>query len=154
MRPSPTWSITTPSAWGTTLQVGADMWPPDRAAFDEYWKNSLEELRIDPRVREHLHGVASLAFLPWPLRISAGAFNLFATTGFLAPEFRAMMLLDRPKSRQRRFQSLLSVLRLADRLIPQQIWIFGYRINCGTCFFEPDAVDGSFRGSRILDCDP
>ena len=57
---------------GTTLQVREDMWPPDRDAFDEYWKRSLEDLRIDPPVREHLHGVASLAFLPWPLRVVAG----------------------------------------------------------------------------------
>ena len=36
-------------------------------------------------VREHLHGVAALAFLPAPLRLLAGRFNLFATTGFLPP---------------------------------------------------------------------
>ncbi len=68
---------------GTTLQVRADMWPPDRVAFDEFWKRSLDELRIDPPVREHLHGVAAMAFLPAPLRLLAGRFNLFATTGFL-----------------------------------------------------------------------
>src|SRR5262245_34354956 len=33
---------------GTTLQVPEDMWPTDRAEFDEYWKRSLDELRIDP----------------------------------------------------------------------------------------------------------
>src|SRR5581483_4336666 len=52
---------------GTTLQVPASMWLQDRAAFDEYWKRSLDELKIDPPVREHLRGVASFAFLPWPL---------------------------------------------------------------------------------------
>ena len=90
---------------GTTLQVPERMWPPDRVAFDEYWKRSLDELRIDPPVREHLHGVASMAFLPWPLRALAGPFNLFATTGFLAPEFRSMMQLDWSESQQRRFES-------------------------------------------------
>ena len=73
---------------GTTLQVRDAMWPPDRVAFDDYWKRSLEDLRIDPAVREHLHGVAAMAFLPWPLPALAGPFNLFATTGFLPPEFR------------------------------------------------------------------
>jgi uncharacterized protein (DUF2236 family) len=34
---------------GTTLQVRDDMWPADRAAFDEFWKRSLDDLRIDPR---------------------------------------------------------------------------------------------------------
>lgn len=113
---------------GTTLQVREDMWPPDRVAFDEYWKRSLDQLRIDPPVREHLRGVASLEFLPWPLQAVAGRFNLFATTGFLAPEFRTMMGLGWSDSQQRRFEWLLAALRLADRLIPRRAWILGYRI--------------------------
>jgi uncharacterized protein (DUF2236 family) len=113
---------------GTTLQVPERMWPPDRVAFDEYWKRSLDELRIDPPVREHLRGVASMAFLPWPLRALAGPFNLFATTGFLAPDFRALMRLDWSQSQERRFEWLLAALRLADRLIPHRAWIFGYQL--------------------------
>ncbi|MEZ0363434.1 oxygenase MpaB family protein [Mycobacterium sp. pUA109] len=112
---------------GTTLQVRDDMWPADRVAFDEYWKRILDELRIDPPVREHLRGVASMVFLPWPLRL-AGGFNLFATTGFLSPQFRALMLLDWSPAQQRRFEWLLTGLRLADRLIPHQAWILGYRV--------------------------
>ncbi|QUR69816.1 DUF2236 domain-containing protein [Mycobacterium spongiae] len=108
---------------GTTLQVPDRMWPPDRVAFDDYWKRSLDELQIDPPVREHLRGVASMAFLPWPLRALAGPFNLFATTGFLAPQFRAMMALDWSQAQQRRFEWLLAALRLADRLIPRRTWI-------------------------------
>ena len=57
---------------GTTLQVRDDMWPADRIAFDEFWKRTLDELNIDPPVREHLHGVAAMAFLPAPLRLLAG----------------------------------------------------------------------------------
>jgi uncharacterized protein (DUF2236 family) len=113
---------------GTTLQVPERMWPPDRGAFDEYWKRSLDELHIDPPVRAHLHGVASMAFLPWPLRTLAGPLNLFATTGFLAPEFRAKMQLDWSEGQQRRFEWLLSALRLADRVIPHRAWIFGYQL--------------------------
>lgn len=113
---------------GTTLQVPEGMWPPDRVAFDEYWKRSLDGLQIDAPVREHLRGVASVAFLPWPLRAVAGPFNLFATTGFLAPEFRAMMQLEWSQAQQRRFEWLLSVLRLADRLIPHRAWIFVYQL--------------------------
>ena len=113
---------------GTTLQVRDAMWPPDRVAFDDYWKRSLEDLRIDPVVRENLHGVAAMSFLPWPLPALAGPFNLFATTGFLPPEFRAMMRLEWSESDQRRFEWLLAALRLADRLIPRQAWILGYRL--------------------------
>lgn len=128
----------------TTLQVPDRMWPPDRAAFDEYWKHTLDELRIDPPVREHLRGVASLAFLPWPLRVLAGPFNLFATTGFLAPEFRALMQLDWSPGQQRRFEWLLSALRLADLFLPHAIWLLGYQIYLWDMRFR------ARRGGRIV----
>ena len=113
---------------GTTLQVRPDMWPPDRAAFDAYWKRNLDALYIDPPVREHLRGVAELAFLPWPIRAVAGPVYRFATTGFLAPEFQSMMQLPWGPDRQRRFERLLVVLRVADRVIPRSVWRGGYQV--------------------------
>ncbi|MET0700617.1 MAG: oxygenase MpaB family protein [Mycobacterium sp.] len=113
---------------GTTLQVRDDMWPADRIAFDAYWKRSLDELNIDPPVRAHLKGVAALAFLPWPVRAVVGPFNLFATTGFLPDEFRQLMQLPWGAAQQRRFDWLLSGLRLADKMFPQQVWLGGYQL--------------------------
>jgi uncharacterized protein (DUF2236 family) len=113
---------------GTTLQVREDMWPADRIAFDEFWKRSLDGLTIDPPVREHLHGVAAMAFLPAPLRFLAGRFNLFATKGFLPPEFRAHMQMSWSTGQQRQFERLLTGLRIADRVIPRDVWILGYRM--------------------------
>jgi uncharacterized protein (DUF2236 family) len=129
---------------GTTLQVRDDMWPPDRAAFDAYWKRGLDELRIDPPVREHLYGVAALAFLPWPLRVLAGPFNLFATTGFLPPELRTLMRLRWTENHQRRFEWLLRSLRLADQVIPHQLWVLGYRV------YLWDMRSRARRGKRIV----
>jgi uncharacterized protein (DUF2236 family) len=113
---------------GTTLQVREDMWPADRVAFDEFWKRTLDELKIDPPVREHLHGVAAMVFLPAPLRLLAGPLNLFATKGFLTSEFRAHMNMTWTTTQQRRFEVLLTALRIADRLIPREVWILGYRM--------------------------
>jgi uncharacterized protein (DUF2236 family) len=113
---------------GTTLQVRDDMWPADRAAFDEFWKRSLDDLRIDPPVREHLRGVATMAFLPAPVRLLAGRFNLFATAGFLPAEFRSQMRLSWTSGHQRRFEWLLTALRLADRVIPREVWLHGYEL--------------------------
>ena len=129
---------------GTTLQVPERLWPRDRVAFDEYWKRSLDELHIDPPVREHLRGVAALVFLPWPLRALAGPLNLFATTGFLAPEFRSLMQLDWSKRQQRRFEWLVSALRLADLVIPHRAWIFGYQLYLWDMRFR------ARRGWRII----
>lgn len=113
---------------GTTLQVRADMWPADRVAFQEYWKRSLEDLRIDEPVREHLHGVAALVFLPFPLRHLAGPLNLFATTGFLPAEFRALMRLPWTSRQQRAFDAVLVALRVTDRVVPRELWLLGYQL--------------------------
>ena len=129
---------------GTTLQVRTDMWPPDRVAFEEYWKQTLHSLRIDPPVRVHLRGVAALVFLPAPLRLLAGPFNLFATTGFLSPEFRDHMELTWSAEQQRRFEWLLTALRIADRVIPRELWIFGYRLYLWDLRFR------ARRGRRIV----
>ncbi|MEE4599569.1 oxygenase MpaB family protein, partial [Streptomyces sp. DSM 41524] len=108
-----------------------EMWPEDRNAFDSYWKQSLQDLRIDPPVREHLYGVATLAFLaflPAPIRLLAGRFNLFATTGFLPAEFRGRMRMSWTADQQRRFERLLTGLRVADRVIPHEVWLLGYQL--------------------------
>jgi len=110
------------------LQVREDMWPADRVAFDEFWKRTLDKLNIDPPVRKHLHGVAAMAFLPAPLRLLAGRFNLFATKGFLPEEFRALMSMSWSATQQRQFDWLLGALRIADRVIPRDVWILGYRM--------------------------
>jgi uncharacterized protein (DUF2236 family) len=129
---------------GTTLQVRDDMWPQDRAAFDDFWKRSLEDLRIDPPVREHLRGVAAMAFLPAPLRLLAGRFNLFATAGFLPAEFRTQMRMSWTVGQQRKFEWLLTALRLADRLIPRDVWMLGYRL------YLCDMRARARRGRRIV----
>jgi uncharacterized protein (DUF2236 family) len=129
---------------GTTLQARDDMWPPDRSAFDEYWKRSLEELRIDPPVREHLRGVAAMAFLPAPLRLLLGRLNLFATAGFLPAEFRAQMRLPWTAGQQRRFEWLLAALRVADRVIPREVWLLGYEL------YLRDMRARARRGRRIV----
>ena len=129
---------------GTTLQVRDDMWPPDRAAFDEFWKQSLDDLRIDPPVREHLRGVAVMAFLPAPVRLLAGRFNLFATAGFLPAEFRSQMQLPWTAGQQHKFEWLLTALRLADRVIPRDVWILGYQL------YLRDMRARARRGRRIV----
>jgi uncharacterized protein (DUF2236 family) len=120
------------------------MWPADRVAFDEFWKRSLDELRIDPPVREHLRGVAAMAFLPTPLRQLAGPLNLFATTGFLPVEFRSQMGLRWTTAQQRRFEWLLTALRIADRVIPRDIWTLGYQL------YLRDMRSRARRGRRIV----
>jgi uncharacterized protein (DUF2236 family) len=129
---------------GTTLQVREDMWPADRVAFEEYWKRSLDGLRIDEPVRRHLRGVAALVFLPSPLRQVGGPLNLFATTGFLPAEFRTLMQLPWSAGRQRAFDGLLAALRIADRVVPREVWLFGYQL------YLWDMRSRARRGKRVV----
>ena len=57
--------------FGTTLQMPAEAWPKDRAAFDEYWEASLAEVRIDEPVREMLMTLIRLDNMPWWLQEQA-----------------------------------------------------------------------------------
>src|SRR6201994_1042272 len=109
----------------TTLQVPPEMWPPDRAAFDRYWQESLAKVHIDDAVRDYLYlsaagrmrGVA----LPGPLQRLSDNFALLITTGFLPQRFRDEMRLPWDATKQRRFDRLMAVLRTVNGLLPRFI---------------------------------
>ncbi|MEB3369021.1 oxygenase MpaB family protein [Saccharopolyspora mangrovi] len=103
---------------GTTLQVRPDMWPADRAEFERYWDKQLAEVRIDDAVRELLHDVASLKFLPNPLSAVLGPVNAFLTTGFLPPKFREEMQLRWSDADQARFDRIIRVVAAVVNHIP------------------------------------
>ena len=58
-------------ALATTLQVPAEMWPADRAAFDRYWQESLDKVHIDDTIREYLYpfAVSRLRGVRLPARV-------------------------------------------------------------------------------------
>ncbi|GAA4063503.1 oxygenase MpaB family protein [Actinomadura miaoliensis] len=103
---------------GTTLQVRPEDWPPDRAAFEEYWQRELKKIAIDEPVRRYLGDLADLRFLPGPVSLLFGPANRFVTTGFLPPEFREQMRLPWSDRDQRRFDRLVAALRAFVRIQP------------------------------------
>ena len=56
----------------TTLQVPAEMWPADRAAFDRYWQESLAQVHIDDTVRDYLYPIAASRLLGWRCHAHCG----------------------------------------------------------------------------------
>ncbi|MFV0494589.1 oxygenase MpaB family protein [Mycobacterium sp.] len=108
---------------GTTLQVPAEMWPADRAAFDKYWEESLDKVHIDDAVRKFLYPIASVAFLgrrlPGPLRQLTEGTALLITTGFLPQRFRDEMRLPWDAGKQRRFDGLIGLIGAANGLLPK-----------------------------------
>ncbi|MGP4015072.1 oxygenase MpaB family protein [Saccharopolyspora sp. 5N708] len=113
---------------GTTLQVPPQAWPVDRAAFEEYWTESLNRIAIDDAVRDYLSAVTMLAWLPRPLPLLFGRFNRFVTTGFLTERFRAEMRLRWTDRDQRRFDALMSVIAAIVRRLPPVLRRFPFNL--------------------------
>lgn len=119
-------------ALATMLQVPESMWPADRAAFDRYWQESLDEVHIDDAVREFLHPIARSRLrgvnLPGPIRRPAEDLALLITTGFLPQRFRDEMRLSWDADRQRRFDRLMMVLRGVARVSPRFVREFPFNV--------------------------
>lgn len=113
--------------FGTTLQMPADAWPPDRTAFAAYWADGLARARIDPPVRDYLMALTRLEHLPRPLRRQAER-NVFVTTGFLPPELREQMGLPWDAARQAAFDRMLRRAGARERRLPTALRIFPFNV--------------------------
>jgi len=119
-------------AIGTTLQVPEEMWPKDRAAFDEYWREQLEHIHIDDTVRDFLWPIAAGRIrgvrFPGPIQRAIDNFNLLITTGFLPQRFRDEMRLPWDEDKQRRFDRLMKVIRTVNNLLPRFVREFPFNL--------------------------
>lgn len=114
--------------FGTTLQVPEDMWPPDRAAFEEYWRQALARVEMDDTTRGYLRDFAALGFLPRPLRTAFGPLNRWLTTGFLPQLFRDELGLRWTPRDQRRFDRVIRHLAAVNRTLPRPLREFPWNI--------------------------
>lgn len=119
-------------AMATMLQVPEDMWPADRAAFDRYWNEQLDTIHIDDTVREYLWNIAAGRVqrlnLPAAIQRANDQVGLLITTGFLPQRFRDEMHLPWSAAKQRRFDRLMSILRVANTLAPPVIRGFPFNL--------------------------
>ena len=111
---------------GTTLQMPADLWPPDRAAFDRYWDAALAGIRIDPPVRAYLEDLVMLRYLPRPLSEALGPLNRFLTTGLLPTPFREQMGLPWSGRDQRDFDAVMRAVAGVNRILPGPVRRFPF----------------------------
>jgi uncharacterized protein (DUF2236 family) len=119
-------------ALGTTLQMPPQMWPTDRAAFADYWQESLDLVHIDDAIREYLYPIAAGrvrgARLPAAVQRAADNVSLLITTGFLPQRFRDEMQLPWDADRQRRFDRLMKVIGTVNNALPRFVRQFPFNV--------------------------
>lgn len=112
--------------FGTSLQMPAEAWPADRAAFDRYWEESMAEVDIDPAIADFLMQLTTLQNFPRILQRLLATFVVFVTTGFLPAPFREAMSLPWNDRKQRRFDRLLRRLGALERRLPRVARLFPF----------------------------
>lgn len=119
-------------ALGTMLQMRPEMWPADRAAFDEYWDSQLGNIHIDDAIREFLYPIAVARLrglqLPSPLQNINEGLALLITTGFLPQRFRDEMKLDWNRSKQREFDTLMTAIKVGNTVAPSFVRNFPFNV--------------------------
>jgi uncharacterized protein (DUF2236 family) len=117
------------SRFATTLQVHDAQWPSDRTSFDAYWAAALQLVVMDDVTRNYLVGIASLRFLPTPLRQILGPAHRFITAGFLAPRFRDELGLTWGPRHAALFEVFKSSLAITNRILPGPIREFPWNVT-------------------------
>ena len=119
-------------ALGTMLQMRPEMWPADRPAFDKYWDEQLEKIRIDDTIREFLYPIAVARMgsfrMPGPLQQLNESVALLITTGFLPQRFRDEMRLEWNNSKQREFDALIGAIKLGNTIAPSFVRNFPFNV--------------------------
>jgi uncharacterized protein (DUF2236 family) len=105
---------------GTALQMPAELWPRDRAAFAEYWRTTSAELAVDDASRAVADGLLHPEHAPLWLR-AAMPLARFLTAGWLDPELRAAYGLPWDARRQRRFERTVRVVAAVYPRLPRAL---------------------------------
>lgn len=110
---------------GTTLQVPQELWPADRAAFEDYWQDGVARIAMDDVSRPYLQGIASSTFLGPGARPLAPLSRLL-TLGFLPPAFRDELGLPWDARREHVFDALIAAAAVVTRRSPRALRQFPF----------------------------
>lgn len=125
---------------GTALQLPADMWPEDRAAFRRYWNEHISNLRAhDAGVRVGRGLLFPKHTAIWYRAIMPSA--RFLTAGLLPDQLRRDFGLPWSQRHERRFDRTMRVLAMAYPRLPRRIrhWFKDYCL---------DSLDADLRRNR------
>ncbi|MET8875991.1 oxygenase MpaB family protein [Nocardia sp. NPDC004604] len=109
---------------GTTLQMRPDMWPANRAEFQQYWDENLTERGIEPALRDYFNDLIDLKMLPRRIRFTFARLQRFFVTGLLPTHLRNEMRMTWTERDQRRFDRLLRTISAVHTRLPRQLRMF------------------------------
>jgi len=107
--------------FGAMLQMPPDLWPADRAAFEEHWRESLRAVRIDDAVRDYLMRVIRMEYVGERVSRRVARPRTWLTTGFLMPPFREAMGLAWTPDDQRSFETFTRRAAAVIRRSPARV---------------------------------
>ncbi|MCS5713438.1 DUF2236 domain-containing protein [Herbiconiux sp. CPCC 205716] len=116
---------------GTALQMPAELWPVDRAAFAEYWNGMLPRLSADPPIRAVARELLKAEKAALPIRV-AMPLARFATIGLLPPRVRGLFGFRWTSAQQRRLDRLFRVVGPVYRRLPRAVRHLPQRHYLGT----------------------
>jgi len=105
---------------GTALQMPAELWPEDRAAFRAYWNSQLARLRVTDDTRRVARDLLRPRVIPPWLRASMPLARL-VTAGLLAPSLRVAFELPWDERRQRHYERAIRVVGAVYPRLPRSI---------------------------------
>lgn len=105
---------------GTALQLPAELWPADRAAFGVYWKGCLQTLEADDVTLRVARDLLHLQGGPLWLRMSMPLAR-FITAGLLPDRLREGFGLPWSARHHRRFDRTMRTLAVVYPRLPQRV---------------------------------
>ncbi|MGX1804570.1 oxygenase MpaB family protein [Nocardia sp. NPDC055321] len=109
---------------GTTLQMRPDMWPADRAAFEEYWNTNLAAHTIDDRTRDYFNLLIDLKVSKLPIRPLLAPVHRFIVTGLLPPQIREQLGMSWSDADEQLLTRALRMIGTAHGTLPRTARLF------------------------------
>jgi uncharacterized protein (DUF2236 family) len=106
--------------YGNALQVKPEMWPADRAAFEEYWAQTEAGFRSDDQIRHYARALLSSKAQKWYVRPLISTISL-VTRGNLSPHAREVFGFAWSARDQKRYDLFWSVVRRVYPWVPR--WV-------------------------------
>lgn len=108
------------AAIGTTLQLRPDAWPQSRAAFETYWADAVDGLRVTAAARAVCRDLLRAEHAPlWMRAIMPWA--RLATVALLPPSVRARYGLTLTERNRRRYERMMSVVATIYPRLPMRV---------------------------------